>query len=50
MSNIDRIPIKTSPRLMEAVVQEMQVQLGAGLMWRIRPRVAVSIRNRLLKG
>ena len=28
---IDRIPIKNEPRLMEAVVQQMQVQLGAGL-------------------
>ena len=33
MSNIDRIPIKDAPRLMEAVVQEVQVQLGAGLQW-----------------
>ena len=33
MSNIERIPIKAAPRLMEAVVQEMQVQLGAGLSW-----------------
>ena len=28
MSNIDRIPIKDAPRLMDAVVQEVQVQLG----------------------
>lgn len=33
MSNIDRIPIKDAPRLMEAVIQEMQVQLGGGLTW-----------------
>ena len=25
---IDRIPLKNEPRLMEAVVQQMQVQLG----------------------
>ena len=30
---IDRIPLKNEPRLMEAVVQQMQVQLGAGLSW-----------------
>ena len=28
---IDRIPLKNEPRLMEAVVQQMQVQLGEGL-------------------
>jgi hypothetical protein len=30
---MDRIPIKTAPKLMEAVIQEMQVQLGSGLSW-----------------
>ncbi len=30
---MDRIPLKAQPRLMEAVIQEMQVQLGAGLSW-----------------
>jgi len=33
MSNIERIPLKAQPRLFEAVIQEMQVQLGAGLPW-----------------
>ena len=33
MSNIERIPLKAQPRLFEAVIQEMQVQLGAGLAW-----------------
>lgn len=27
------VPIKNSPKLMEAVIQEMQVQLAAGLPW-----------------
>ena len=30
---IERIPLKGQPRLFEAVIQEMQVQLGAGLQW-----------------
>lgn len=33
MSNIERIPLKSQPRLFEAVIQEMQVHLGAGLSW-----------------
>lgn len=33
MSNIERIPLKAQPRLFEAVIQEMQVQMGAGLAW-----------------
>ena len=33
MSNIERIPLKAQPRLFEAVIQEMQVQLGTGLAW-----------------
>lgn len=37
MSNIEDmeqlIPLKNSPKLMEAVIQEMQVQLAAGLPW-----------------
>lgn len=33
MSNIERIPTKNSPKLFEAVIQEMQVQMGAGLAW-----------------
>lgn len=33
MSNIERIPLKGQPRLFEAVIQEMQVQMGAGLAW-----------------
>ena len=33
MSNIERIPTKNSPRLFEDVIQEMQVQMGAGLAW-----------------
>ena len=33
MSNIERIPLKSQPRLFEAVIQEMQVHLGAGLLW-----------------
>lgn len=30
---MERIPIKNSPKLFEAVIQEMQVQMGAGLAW-----------------
>lgn len=30
---IERIPLKGQPRLFEAVIQEMQVQMGAGLVW-----------------
>ncbi len=30
---IERIPLKAQPRLFEAVIQEMQVQMGAGLAW-----------------
>lgn len=33
MSNIERIPLKSQPRLFEAVIQEIQVQLGEGLAW-----------------
>ena len=33
MSNIERIPLKAQPKLFEAVIQEMQVALGAGLLW-----------------
>ena len=33
MSNIERIPLKGQPRLFEAVIQEMQVQMGVGLAW-----------------
>lgn len=33
MSNIERIPLKAQPKLFEAVIQEMQVQLGEGLVW-----------------
>ena len=32
MSNIDRIPIKDAPRLMEAVVQEA----AAGVNWKLK--------------
>ncbi|MBO5758427.1 MAG: hypothetical protein J6R31_00090 [Rikenellaceae bacterium] len=30
---MERIPIKSSPKLFEAVIQEMQVQMGEGLAW-----------------
>lgn len=30
---IDRIPIKSEPKLFEAVIQQMQVALGGGLTW-----------------
>ena len=30
---MDRIPLKAEPKLMDAVIQQMQVALGGGLTW-----------------